>query len=241
MCKLASFIVTRERVLWHPGSDSHENIIDKYKLDDRKQCDFVRVELSPPNEDYTKPLTEWVYRVDQDNTPEWYSAKEAEIAARHELDKWRKKRQWFFDAIDFVQTIKDVKWLDGHKKPLKAWKVFAARSAAWDAVRSAVRDGVRSAARSAAWDAVRSAVRDGVRSAAGLAAGSAVRDAVRSAAGSAAQDAERDADLMARCIVVADKIDPKHLAHAKSRWAVWQAGYGLLCDVDGVLYVYRKP
>jgi hypothetical protein len=35
----------------------------------------------------------------------------------------------------------------------------------------------------------------------------------------------------------------KHLAHTKARWEVWQKGYGLLCDVDGVLYVYavEKP
>ena len=30
----------------------------------------------------------------------------------------------------------------------------------------------------------------------------------------------------------------KHLKHTKARWEVWQKGYGLLCDVDGVLYVY---
>jgi len=31
------------------------------------------------------------------------------------------------------------------------------------------------------------------------------------------------------------------LRQARERWAVWERGYGLLCDVDGVLYVYRKP
>ena len=25
---------------------------------------------------------------------------------------------------------------------------------------------------------------------------------------------------------------------AKSRWRVWQKGYALLCDINGVLYVY---
>lgn len=35
-------------------------------------------------------------------------------------------------------------------------------------------------------------------------------------------------------------LDPKHIKHAEARWAVWQAGYGLLCDVSGVLYVYRR-
>ena len=30
----------------------------------------------------------------------------------------------------------------------------------------------------------------------------------------------------------------KHLKHVKERWEVWEKGYGLLCDVDGQLYVY---
>jgi len=36
------------------------------------------------------------------------------------------------------------------------------------------------------------------------------------------------------------KINKKHRKHAKDRWAVWQAGYGLLCDVNGELYVYKR-
>jgi hypothetical protein len=30
----------------------------------------------------------------------------------------------------------------------------------------------------------------------------------------------------------------KHLKHVLARWEVWQKGYGLFCDVDGVLYMY---
>jgi hypothetical protein len=153
MCRLASFIVTRERVLWHPESDSHEKIIELFKLDDRKECDFVRVELAPSNDNYLQPLKKWEYKVDQPTTPEWYSAKEVEIATRHELAKWRKKRQWFFDAMDFVATIKDTPWFAAKKKPLKAWKVFDSRDAAWDVARAAAGDAARDAARAAAGDA----------------------------------------------------------------------------------------
>ena len=59
----------------------------------------------------------------------------------------------------------------------------------------------------------------------------------------AALDAAWDAALLARFLVVDDlkfKDKEKHLKHVLARWEVWQKGYGLLCDVDGVLYVYCK-
>jgi hypothetical protein len=41
------------------------------------------------------------------------------------------------------------------------------------------------------------------------------------------------------------KYDPdgKHRRHMQARMEVWKKGYGLLCDVDGVLYCYgvNKP
>lgn len=64
-------------------------------------------------------------------------------------------------------------------------------------------------------------------------------DAAGDAAGAAAGAAARDAALMARLMVVADlPVDPKHFIHAAARWQVWQKGWGLVCDVNGVLYVY---
>ena len=61
----------------------------------------------------------------------------------------------------------------------------------------------------------------------------------------AARGAAWDAALYSDYIITSDltfKDKEKHLAHAKARWEVWQKGYGLLCDVDGVLYVYAvKP
>jgi hypothetical protein len=65
--------------------------------------------------------------------------------------------------------------------------------------------------------------------------------AARSAARDAAWGAASDAALLARFYVVDNlsfKDKAKHYAHTKARWEVWQKGYGLLCDVNGVLYVY---
>ena len=141
-----------------------------------------------------------------------------------------KKPRWILAAEKFIASVKGVKWLDGHSKTKKSWKMFdtrdAARAAAWDA----------------AWDAAGAAARDAARDAAWAAARAAARDAARAAARDAAWDAAWDAGLMARMEICYDlHIDAKHRRHAKARWDVWQRGYGLACDIDGELYCYRKP
>ena len=84
----------------------------------------------------------------------------------------------------------------------------------------------RGDARYAAWDA----------------AWDAARDFARYAAQDAAVDAAGDAALLVMC-TVAFFYDPenRHYKYAQSRMDVWRRGYGLLCDIDGVLYVYKKP
>jgi hypothetical protein len=85
-------IVTKTRILWLPESDSHEAIIEAYKLNDKSACpDFVRIEIVPPGNNYSLPLDKWVYEVDQDTLPDWYDAREAEIAVRTELLAWYKE------------------------------------------------------------------------------------------------------------------------------------------------------
>jgi hypothetical protein len=52
--------------------------------------------------------------------------------------------------------------------------------------------------------------------------------------------ASQDAALFTRiqCLGYDIKIDERHRQHARDRWAVWQAGYGLIGDVNGILYTY---
>ena len=69
------------------------------------------------------------------------------------------------------------------------------------------------------------------------------RDSARDSASDSAWDSAMDFSLMARMIVVSDLDYPdkkKHKKHVRERINVWCKGYGLLCDVDGVLYVYAK-
>ena len=76
------------------------------------------------------------------------------------------------------------------------------------------------AARAAAWDAA--------------------RDAARAAARAAAWDAAwAAADQIAINVLCADLlIDQKHRDAITARWDVWQRGYGLMAEIDGVLFVY---
>ena len=119
---------------------------------------------------------------------------------------------------EFMTTIPKVRWFSARRPARSEWQVFDTRDAA------------RDAAWNAAWNAAGEAARD------------AARDAAGEAAGEAAGDAAGDAAIYASMLICPrGKLDPGHIAHIKARWDVWQRGYGLLCDVRGVLYVYRKP
>ena len=49
MCTPASFVLTKDRVFWSKKSDSHEDIIEEYKLnpDGIRGPNIVRVKISP--------------------------------------------------------------------------------------------------------------------------------------------------------------------------------------------------
>lgn len=76
------------------------------------------------------------------------------------------------------------------------------------------------------------------RDAAWAVARSAARDAVRPAARDAAWDAVLYARIMYTCAGL--PIAREHIEHVRKRMDVWRHGYGVLCDVDGVLYCYER-
>jgi len=163
---------------------------------------------------------------------------------------------WWLQVEQFLHSITKIKWFSNGRQN-KGWKVFDTRDAAGDAAWGAARGAAWGADWAAAWDAAGDAAWDAARDAAGDAAGGADWGAAGDAAWDAAVDAARgaargadwgadwdaagDAALYAEAVVSEWKFDKKHVAHIKARWTVWRRGYGLLCDVDGVLYVYRKP
>ena len=124
-------------------------------------------------------------------------------------------------AQGFIDNIKNVKFFCAEGTLPEGCKLYATRYAAWYAALNAARDATRDAARYAALNAA--------------------LDVARDVALEAALDAARNAALLSVCLLVKDSIAPDHLANAAARWRAWEAGYSVYCDVDGVLYCYRKP
>ncbi len=88
MCKFASFVLTKDKVLWVPDSDSHEEIISKHNLhaDGARGTNILRVEITPSDTqtEFTD-YASWVYRIDQDTRPSWFDAEYDEKRVREEL------------------------------------------------------------------------------------------------------------------------------------------------------------
>jgi hypothetical protein len=146
---------------------------------------------------------------------------------------------WWRACRDFVATIPQTPWFQRTQPPDPAWRVFPTRAAARDAAWGVARDTAWAAAR----DAARAATRAAARTAAKDIAWDAAWDAAWTAVWTAARDAARTAALyVLACGICADlPLADAHRQHADARWRVWQAGYGLACDVNGVPYVYERP
>ena len=155
----------------------------------------------------------------------------------------------YYDAVTaYIDHLRTMSWMDNHGvepqgEDIKMYATRAdARDAAWDVALDAAWDVVRGAALDAAWDVVRDAALDAARDAAWDVALDAALDAAMDATRDVSWNAAWDAALYAGiCIICADlPIEQKHIDHIRRRWSVWEAGYGVLCDVDGVLYCYRR-
>ncbi len=123
-------------------------------------------------------------------------------------------------ARAFLRELQTIPWLkpEGTLKDGDGIKVFETMATACSAARTAARDTARYAAWDAAWEAACSAALDNAWSAA------------------------LDAELYICVSHVCDglSIAQEHIDHAHKRMDVWRHGYGVYCDVDGVLYCYKR-
>jgi hypothetical protein len=90
MCSPASFVLTKDFVFWSMKTDSHEDIIAEHNLhqDGVRGPNVLRVEVTPPNGDFSTDSSEWKYRLDQDIMPAWHDAEKDETRARLALKDW---------------------------------------------------------------------------------------------------------------------------------------------------------
>jgi len=93
MCTFVSIVLTKDNAFW-ALHDNHSQIIADNKLVETVagRVTLVRIELTPPNNNYSAPLDQWRYRVDQDLLPEWYEPDATEERARRAFCELAAKR-----------------------------------------------------------------------------------------------------------------------------------------------------
>lgn len=76
MCRFKSAIILKNKVVLAPeGNESHSNLLNSLNIEDNNMNAmkvFVRAELIPKDGNKTTSIDEWIYKVDQDITPNWY-------------------------------------------------------------------------------------------------------------------------------------------------------------------------
>ena len=106
MCNFWSAIVKKNgTVLFDEMSDSHEDVIDKYKLKDEtadpELLEFARIEITPPRGDVFAPTKDWIFKIDQSCTPVWFTDK-------NKKDCYKKLKTFASKAIIVGKEIKEV-------------------------------------------------------------------------------------------------------------------------------------
>ena len=93
MCKLKSGLLFKNGV-FVPDYDSHDKMLTEKGIEDtaenRIAGKFVRFELSPENDDPFVPIDMWVFKIDQDELPEWIKSdpEKYEAMARAAVKEW---------------------------------------------------------------------------------------------------------------------------------------------------------
>ena len=92
MCKLKSAIILKDRIFM-PEYDSHSDMLNELGIKDDylgASKKFVRAELLPTDDDVFSDIDRWVFKVDQDITPEWFSVEEYKPRMVDAVKEWAK-------------------------------------------------------------------------------------------------------------------------------------------------------
>jgi len=88
MCRLASFVLTKDKELWLPDSESHSEIIERFSVHEygARGPNVVKVEIVPPDGSVNlRDLDGWRLSFDQDVFPEWHDPATSEARVRSVL------------------------------------------------------------------------------------------------------------------------------------------------------------
>lgn len=162
--------------------------------------------------------------------------------------------QWWLDAHQFVDSLKGIPCLQASQPLDTQWRHHASRKAAWESAWKTARNTPGNTAGDAALETARNIARLAGRQAAANAAlevaGNAAWKVAWNAAGDptwdyareVAEDATWDAAAFVLAMHICDGLElaDQHKRHLAARMDVWRRGYGLLCDVRGVLFTYGR-
>ena len=166
MCQAYSCIVHKDgRVFWKAGLDSHDAIMNEFKLTkldrttDPQEIVLARVEITP-DKGYLYPEDSWTLKIDEKIKPIWW-LNHHEIKTREELSKWKDE---IYSGINLEEARHpiDPRLIRTHKLTqqdianLKKWD--SVRTSVWDSAWDSVRDPVGASVGDSVWVSVRASV-----------------------------------------------------------------------------------
>ena len=122
MCNFKSGIILKNKVVLAPeGNESHSDLLESLGIKDTRENamrKFVRAELIPKDENKATPVTEWIFKVDQDITPDWYDKdpKRYENEFREAVKDYLKGKFEVIAGFPWSKVVEDGKtyyFLDG--------------------------------------------------------------------------------------------------------------------------------
>jgi hypothetical protein len=90
MCNLKSAILLKDRVFMPDYNDHTKMLMELGITDERKDPQFVRVELNPKNGDIFANVEKWSFLVDQDILPDWFVLEIDKQRMREAVKIWAK-------------------------------------------------------------------------------------------------------------------------------------------------------
>jgi hypothetical protein len=212
MCKAFSCIIHKnKKVTWKFGVDSHEDLITLAGYKDDKseahELQFARVEISPKDGNYLDPEVPYIFKLDEEQKPSWWSDS-------YENKCWDAQDQWLAKLNSILVRkhiihpfqITPPEITDEHIRLLREWASVrdsvgaSVRASAWASVRDSVGDSVgasvRDSVRDSVWASVRDSVGASVRASVWASVwdsvGASVRDSVRDSVWDSVRDSVRD-------------------------------------------------
>ena len=208
MCRDFSCLITQSRqVVWKRGVSSHDHLEKLFEADIpelKRRKGFVKTEITP-DRGYLYPEKDWTFKIDEDDTPDWFTD-EHKLEAMRAFRKWKKET---YALIKIKEARSPINPLQKIYKPtqrdielLKDW------ASVWNSVGASVWDSV--------WDSVGASV--------GASVGDSVGASVRASVGASVWDSVGDS--------VWDSVWDSVGAYIGSLFNIWDGDYKFQPAVD---------